>query len=270
MIAGTLAAKKNGVRILWTDHADFKNWVLWNVNNRFKNIIGKRIIKLSKNVEKIIFVSEKVEEETSRMIAPLKLFNTTVINNGVEDEFKKYRNIKSKDMNFVFIGRVVKEKGVEELIRAFQKVAEKYPKAKLNIFGEGDLSYYKKTSLGCGGVVLHGITLDPLKALAENQIFVLPSYVEGLSLALIEAAMMGKTIIATDVGGNSEVVINHESGLLVSSKNVEELADRMLYALNNKRDAERMAKNARRRYKDRFDFDEIFRREMIDLYKGKG
>ena len=82
--------------------------------------------------------------------------------------------------------------------------------------------------------------------------------------------MMGKTIIATDVGGNSEVVINHESGLLVSSKNVEELADRMLYALNNKRDAERMAKNARRRYKDRFDFDEIFRREMIDLYKGKG
>ena len=44
MIAGTLAAKRHGVKVLWTDHAEFKNWVLWNVNKKLKNVIGKEII----------------------------------------------------------------------------------------------------------------------------------------------------------------------------------------------------------------------------------
>ena len=55
-IAGTLASHKLGVRVLWTDHADFLNWALWNVNVPFKNIIGRLIIDCSKYVDKIIFV----------------------------------------------------------------------------------------------------------------------------------------------------------------------------------------------------------------------
>ena len=60
-IAATLAAKESEVRVLWTDHADFRNWVLWNVNNRLKNAIGKKIIKMSQYAEKVIFVSENIE-----------------------------------------------------------------------------------------------------------------------------------------------------------------------------------------------------------------
>lgn len=266
MIAGTLAAKKYGVRVLWTDHADFKNWVLWNVNSRFKNVIGKRIIRLSKEVEKVIYISEKIEEETRRLIAPRILHNTIVINNGVEDELKKYQKIEPREKSFVYVGRVVKDKGIEELIKAFQKVAEKHPKVRLSIFGEGNITYYKKMSLNCEGIVFHGMTLAPLKALAENQIFVLPSYMEGLSLALIEAAMMEKVIIATDVGGNSEIVINNETGLLVSPGSAEELADKMCYVLDNKKDTDKMSKNARKKYEESFDFDKIFAKKMLPLY----
>lgn len=266
MIAGTLAAKKYGVKVLWTDHADFKNWVLWNVNSRFKNVIGKRIIRLSKEVEKVIYISEKIEEETRRLIAPRILHNTIVINNGVEDELKKYQKVEPKEMSFVYVGRVVKDKGIEELIRAFQKVGEKYPRARLNIFGEGDITYYKKISLGCEGITFHGMTLDPLKALAENQVFVLPSYMEGLSLALIEAAMMGKVIIATDVGGNNEVVSNNETGLLVSPGSVEDLIEKMCYVLDHKKDVDRMSKNVRKRFEEKFDFDKIFAKKISPLY----
>ena len=59
-IAATLAAQELGIRVLWTDHADFRNWVLWNVNSRLKNAIGKKIIKMSQYAEKVIFVSEDV------------------------------------------------------------------------------------------------------------------------------------------------------------------------------------------------------------------
>ena len=66
MIAGTEVALSHSIDVLWTDHADFSNWVLWNVNTKFKNLIGKRMIKLSKDTKEVIFVSKKVEEETKK------------------------------------------------------------------------------------------------------------------------------------------------------------------------------------------------------------
>ena len=93
-IAATMAAKELGIKILWTDHADFKNWVLWNVNSRLKNAIGKKIIKMSKYAEKVIFVSKNIESETRAMIAPKVLANSIIIRNGVNDSFDKYKNIK--------------------------------------------------------------------------------------------------------------------------------------------------------------------------------
>ena len=270
MIAGTLAAKKHGVKVLWTDHADFKNWVLWNVNSRFKNAIGKKIIELSSDTDKVIFVSERIEEETRKLIAPKKLQNSVVICNGVEDELDKYRVVNAEPMSFVFIGRVVREKGMEELIDAFREVITKYPEATLNIYGDGDISYFKELGLGCKNICFKGVTKEPLRALAENQVFVLPSHMEGLSLSLLDAAMMGKKIIATDVGGNNEVIKDKETGLIVPAKNADKLAEAMIWMLENKKEAEKMAKNARKRYEENFDFDKIFEEKMLPLYnRGK-
>ena len=270
MIAGTLAAKKCGVKILWTDHADFKNWVLWNVNNRFKNALGKKIIKLSSDVDKVIFVSKRIEEETRRLIAPKKLQNSIVIRNGVEDGFDKYRAVNVKPMSFVFIGRVVPEKGMEELVDAFREVTIKYPEVTLNIYGDGEASYCKRLGSGCKNIYFCGVINEPLKVLAENQVFILPSHMEGLSLSLLDAAMMGKKIIATDIGGNSEVVQDRKTGLLVPVKNVNKLAEAMIWMLENKKEAEKMAKNVRKKYEDNFDFDEIFKEEMLPLYNDGG
>lgn len=270
MIAGTLAAKECGVKVLWTDHADFKNWVLWNVNNRFKNAIGKKIIKLSSDVDKVIFVSKRIEEETRRLIAPKKLQNSIVIRNGVEDGFDKYRAVNVKPMSFVFIGRVVPEKGMEELVDAFREVTIKYPEVTLNIYGDGEASYCKRLGSGCKNIYFCGVNNEPLKVLAENQVFILPSHMEGLSLSLLDAAMMGKKIIATDIGGNSEVVQDRKTGLLVPVKNVNKLAEAMIWMLENKKEAEKMAKNVRKKYEDNFDFDKIFKEEMLPLYNDGG
>ncbi len=266
-IAATLAAKKCGTRILWTDHADFKNWVLWNVNSRLKNIIGKRIIRLSQYAEKVIFISKNLELETKKMVAPKKIANTTVIENGVKDLFSKYEKTRKKKDSFVFIGRVVKDKGVEELIEAFNVVNEKYSDVELSIYGDGeDLEKYGQLASKNNKIYFYGKTEEPLRALAENEIFVLPSYREGLSLSLLDAAMMGKKIIASDVDGNSEVVINKETGLLVPAKSVDKLAEAMIYMLKNREEADKMARNARKLYEEKFDFDKIFAEKMLPLY----
>ena len=266
MIAGTLACKKMGVRVLWTDHADFRNWVLWNVNVRFKNVIGKRIVELSREVSKVIFVSERVEEETKRMIKPLALCNTVVIKNGVEDKKAEFGDVKAEKNSFVFVGRVTEEKGIQELVEAFREVAEKCPGAKLNIYGEGEIDKYKKKCDGCGGVVFHGQAKEPLKVLAQNEIFVLPSYREGLSLSLLDAAMMGKKIIASDVDGNQEVIVDKKTGLLVPAKNARKLAEAMIWMLEHRKEAEDMAKSVRKRYEEEFDFKKIFEEKMLPLY----
>lgn len=263
MIAATVAARGRRIQILWTDHADFVNWVLWNVNVPLKNMIGRKIIKLSQEVDRVIFVSQNLRQQTEKMIAPKKVLHTEVIENGVKDEASEYRSCHEKKKSFVFLGRVTRDKGVGELVEAFRIVKTKYTDAELNIYGDRGLG--EKAETDVDGVVFHGRADDPLKALAENEVFVLPSYKEGLSIALIEAAMMGKKIIATDVGGNSEVVQNGKTGLLIQSNNVEELITAMLVMLRD-RGVDNMGAAARERYEQKFDLEKVFTEKMLPLY----
>lgn len=269
LIAATLASKKMRIKILWTDHADFCNWVLNNVNVKCKNIIGKKIIRCSRYAEKVIFVSKNVEKKTRKMIRPLQIKNAIVIENGVVDEKEKYKNIKPRKNGFIYCGRVVKDKGVWELVAAFCVIEKKYKDVQLNIYGDADGKEIKELIGGNKRIKYHGATSEPLRALAENEIFVLPSYMEGLSLSLIEAAMMKKIIIATKVGGNTEIIEDGMTGLLVQSKNIEELAKAMEEVLTEPVKAKSFAKNVRKRYEEKFDFDKIFAEKMLSLYNDR-
>ncbi len=266
-IIATLVAKKMGVRVLWTDHAEFQSWIFQNMNVWYKNWIGKMIVAASKKADKIIVISDFEKKQVSKMIAPRKMKNMTVINNGVIDRVNEYKKIKPKKNSFVFIGRLVRDKGVFELIEAFRKVVEKYPEARLNIYGEGeDAKLCREAAKGCSGIVFHGYTDEPLRVLAENDCFVLPSYHEGLSLSLLEAAMMEKTIIASNVEGNLAVIKDRKTGLLVPVEDSEKLAEKMLEVVEDRGFARELAKNAREYYEENFDFDKVFVEKMLPLY----
>ena len=266
-LAATAAAQKCGAKVLWTDHADFESWVFVNVGVKYKNVIGKLILEISCEAEKVVFVSRQVLRKTQLMIRPKKMRNAEVIYNGVFDGRGEYANIKPIPQSFVFVGRVVEEKGILELIEAFSRVRERYPKAVLNIYGAGEVDKFRK--MAGEGVKFHGETKEPLKALAENEIFVLPSYREGLSLSLLDAAMMGKTIIASDVDGNPEVVEDGVTGLLVPAWDVDKLAEAMEKVLAEPKLAREMAKKARKKYEVEFDFEKIFAEKMLPLYNSE-
>lgn len=265
-VAATGVAKKMGIKVLWTDHMDFRSWVLQNVNVWYKNLIGKWVLINTKKVDKIIMISDYEESFFDNLLGYNRLENTIVIKNGVNDEMDCYKGIKVEDKSFCYIGRIVDYKGIKELVEAFIKVAERYPSARLNIYGSGEINKYRSLCNGFRNIGFYGQTEEPLKVLAENDIFILPSYREGLSLSLLDAAMMGKKIIASDVDGNPEVVIDGKTGLLVPAKNAQRLAEAMIWMLENKKEATEMAKNARQFYEKNFDFEKIFKEKMLPLY----
>ncbi|MBO4812797.1 glycosyltransferase family 4 protein [Candidatus Saccharibacteria bacterium] len=269
-IAATGVAKRMEIKVIWTDHMDLRSWVLDNVNIWYKNLIGKWVLKCAHKADKIVMISDYERKSFEKKVLPQKFNNIITIKNGVEDQFAHYDDIKQKKNSICYVGRIVDYKGIAELIEAFSVVGEKCSDSILNIYGDGEgYDQYRKMASGDDKVHFYGRTNEPLKVIAENEVFVLPSYREGLSLSLLDAAMMGKRIIASNVDGNPEVVVDKETGLLVPARNASKLAEAMIWMLENRKEAGKMAKNARKRYEEKFDFDKIFEEKMLPLYKTK-
>ena len=269
MIAGTLAAYITKTRVIWTDHSDFRLVIWENVDKKYKNPIGKFILKIAKYADKITTISDYEYQYVTKLIKPHKLENFIVVKNGAIDQKSEYAKIKPAKHSICYVGRIIDYKGTRELIDAFNSILIKFPDAVLNLYGDGpDLPLFKHYAESNPYIKFHGYTSDPLKAIAENEIFVLPSYHEGLSLSLLDAAMMEKAIIATNIDGNPEVVEDKKTGLLVPMKDEIALAKALEKLLKDEKLAEKYAENARELYEKEFDFGGIVKTKMEPLYYG--
>lgn len=137
----------------------------------------------------------------------------------------------------VSIGRLVPWKGMAGVIDAMVTVRDAFPEAMLLIAGDGPdrdaLERYAQARLGRNGHVLGALSHpDTLALLQDADVFVLNSTYEGLSHLLIEALALGKPVIATDVGGNPELVEDGKNGLLVPSGDRGALTDALMHLLS--------------------------------------
>lgn len=117
--------------------------------------------------------------------------------------------------SFLFIGRLMKEKGLDELLAAFSKIREKHPGASLGVLGADEENYLERLrGLPPGsGVTYHGETGDVRPYIAACHCVVLPSYHEGMANVLLEAAASGRPVIASRVPGCAETFDEGVSGL---------------------------------------------------------
>lgn len=271
LIAATLAAKKMCIPVFWLDHMDFRSWVLQNVDQKYKNYIGKKILRIAKNVEKIIFISDyerKYFEELISHTKIKKLKNLITIKNGAIDRYAEFEAIEPSPHSLIYLGRLEEYKGIRELIAGFSQVAEKFPEAKLHIYGTGPLSdYCQKHS--SSQIIYHGFTDESLRKIAESEIFILPSYIEGLSLSLIDATMLGKAIITTNIDGNPEVVEDQRNGLLIPAKDSDALAQAIEKLLSNPKLVEKFGYQSRLKYLQEFDYEKIIHEKLIPLLNEK-
>ena len=271
LISASLVAKKMGIPVFWLDHMDFRSWVLQNVDQKYKNYIGKKILRIAKNVEKIIFISDYERNYFEDLISHTnikKLKNLITIKNGAIDRYAEFEAIKPSPHSLIYLGRLEEYKGIRELIAGFSQVAGKFPEAKLHIYGTGPLSdFCQKHS--SSKIIYHGFTDEPLKKISEAEIFILPSYIEGLSLSLIDATMLGKAIIATNIDGNPEVVEDQRNGLLILAKDSDALARAIEKLLSNPTLVEKFGYQSRLKYLQEFDYEKTIHEKLIPLLNEK-
>lgn len=271
LIAATLTAKKMCIPVFWLDHMDFRSWVLQNVDQKYKNYIGKKILRIAKNVEKIIFISDYERNYFEDLISRTefkKLKNLITIKNGAIDRYVEFEAIKPSPHSLIYLGRLEEYKGIRELIAGFSQVAEKFPEAKLHIYGTGPLSDFCQKHSN-SQIIYHGFTDEPLKKIAESEIFILPSYIEGLSLSLIDATMLGKAIIATNIDGNPEVVEDQKNGLLIPAKDIDALAEAIEKLLSNPKLVKEFSYQSRLKYLQEFDYEKTIHEKLIPLLNKK-
>ncbi|SDO99744.1 glycosyltransferase [Desulforhopalus singaporensis] len=157
----------------------------------------------------------------------------------------------------LFVGRLTEKKGVKHLIDAMPDVLKYEPDARLLIVGSGELenklrrqteSIGLKDKIHFVGAVSNG---EIAKYYATADIFIGPSIkdkngdTEGFGLTFVEAAMSGCLVIASDIGGVGDIVIDNETGFLVVAGNSKKLSEKIIFVLKNNNNFQEIAKKAR-------------------------
>lgn len=175
-------------------------------------------------------------------------------------------------LTFIFIGRLVGDKGIPELVKAFSRLNKELPDTRLLLVGREepqldplDNNTLKEISNNTA-IEAVGQRSDVRPWLLASDIFVLPSHREGFPNVVIEAGAMGLPSIVTDINGSREIIHNGENGLIVPSKNVDALYEAMKHLAETPEEIMTMAANARPMIASRF--EQIFVRQCLkDYYK---
>lgn len=182
--------------------------------------------------------------------------------------------LKQQDVfTFLFVGRIVGDKGINELIKAFTKLHENYTNVRLFLVGnyEVNLDPLEPTVLQLinsnSAIEVVGTKLgDNLLAYyAASDCFVFPSYREGFPNVVLEAGAMGLPSIVTDINGSREIIQQNKNGVIIPPKDPEILYEAMEEMLQNKKKTYKMASNARFMIKTRFE-QGFVRRCLFEFY----
>jgi glycosyltransferase involved in cell wall biosynthesis len=181
----------------------------------------------------------------------------------------------SEDIYIIgFVGRLVEEKGLLELMQAAKLVKDKIPKVKFIIIGPTEpekkdgLNYNIAEKYGVNDIcIFTGIRQDMPELYAIMDVFVLPSHREGLPRSPMEALAMGVPCILTDIRGCREVVDDNINGLLVPLGNIEAIATAIIDLLTNKDKAIKMGKEGRKKALEKFDEQKVFDKIKFEYKK---
>jgi glycosyltransferase involved in cell wall biosynthesis len=203
---------------------------------------------------RVVCVSHDIASLCSGAGIPQKKLRT--IWNGIDISRFAYRGPKS-DGPVVAVVRLRPEKDVQTLLRATAIAVKKCPSFRVEIAGDGEQATVLRDLVNELNLSQHvrflGEVNDVPALLARARLLVQSSLTEGTSLAVLEAAALGLPVVVTRVGGNPEIVLNEQTGLLVPTKNPAELAAAMLRVWSDPDLGRRMGLAGRKRVEENFD-----------------
>jgi len=229
-------------------------------------------------VDKIVAVSNELQDYLIKQIKLSKEKIITLIN-GIDTDKYSFREksqvlmkelgITKNDKIIGTVGRLAEVKDQISLIEAFSIVHQKIANTVLILVGDGPMRNeltHKINALNLNDrVKITGNRTDVPALLNIFDLFVLSSLSEGTSVALLEAMSSGLAPIVTNVGGNPSLVDDNVNGLLISTKNVEELSGKLIYLLKDDETRNKFGENASRKIREKFSITKMVK-EYENLY----
>jgi len=236
-----------------------------------------------KKSKAIICISKQTQNRLTRIykIPASKIYyipngvNTEKFNPNVQSlNLKSSLNIEHNYPTILFVGQIYPLKGLTELIEALSTLRKTYPKLKLLITGAvRDWRYFKeikniihKKNMNKNIKFIGKVPYSLMPRIYRSiDIFVLPSYSEGLPKVLLEAMASRLCVIATAVEGNKDIIRNNETGILIQPKNVPILYQNLLKVTDDTKFREKLALNAWKSVQ-RYNWDNIAK-QIQEVYK---
>jgi len=248
------------------------------LGGRWRSLVNRLTSGLDDGVVAVAGFVRQAELQESGIPAS----KVTVIVNCID--FERYANVEPGsrarlrldfgippgDFVIGFIGRFHPQKGIEVLIEAFARIAPDRPGLWLLLVGDGELRprlrALSEASGGSARTIFTGAREDIPRILAALDLFVLPSLWEGLPLALLEAMAAGLPVVASDVGGVPEILVDGETGCLVPPRDPAALAAAILEFVDHPEIRQRLGAAGQQRVKESFSAQNLVAR-LTALYE---
>lgn len=192
--------------------------------------------------------------------------DATRFSRGAIPEEQVLKIIDNKCFTFCFVGRIVKDKGINELVLAFKRLAAHNVSVRLMLIGmfednENSVDEQTKMEIKNNSRIIHyGRQTDVRPYMCASDVLVLPSYREGFGMVLMEAGALGVPCITTDIIGCNEVVHDGENGLLIPPRDEEALLNALTWMYEHRHDdVKRMSACARTFILERFEQQKLWK-----------
>jgi glycosyltransferase involved in cell wall biosynthesis len=255
--------------------------------------VKKRILK---TVEKLtVFASSKVYVNSNNLLSYLKNENiknnkicllgsgtsngidTNYFSNSIQikqnvEQLLIQNNVIPNSFIWLFVGRVVKAKGIQELIEAFVNIQKKYPDDLLWIVGNEELDLdpieevYRNILYSNQSIKLFGFQKDVRPYYSAANMLLFPSYREGFPNVPMQAALMDCGLILSNINGCNEIVSHQVSGLLVQPKSSKDLFEKMLFSRENEKLIHQYKQKAKLHISSNFNQDVVWK-NLLSEYK---
>jgi glycosyltransferase involved in cell wall biosynthesis len=234
----------------------FRHGIIYETSTGFKRILLKNIDRLTGFFAiKVVCVSNSVKDISERDRLNNKGKNLVLglgTCNGIDTEarfnpskmdleiinvLKNKYNIAPEDKVVGYVGRLVKDKGIDDLIKAWQVVKGKFPRAKLLLVGpmekrDSISEDSKKQILSDSSIIFTDFVIDASSYFSLMDVFVLPTYREGFPTVSLEASSMSLPVVTTKATGCRESIVENQTGLFISNE-PKDIADKISFYLAN-------------------------------------
>jgi len=244
---------------------------------KLKSII-KKMYKYGCSKANTIFFQN---EENRNFFISNKLVNErkTILIPGSGVNLEKFKPVikpkKDNVIRFIFIGRIMKDKGIEEYLEAAKRLVSKVENLEFNILGSFEELEFKNIieQNSNGRIKYLGVSNDVRKEISEIDCIVNPSYHEGMSNVLLEGAAMGKPLLASNIPGCKEIVDDGVNGFLFEPKSIDSLEEAIIKFVSlSDEDRKNMGQKSREKVEKGFDRNIVINQyiKVIKAILGEG